>query len=86
MQGTEIRSLVQEDSTCDRADKPMDHSYWAGATTAEARLPGDHALQQEKPLQWEAQALSTKNNPLLTTAREKLGQQWRPSIAKKNFF
>ena len=29
MQGTQVRSLVQEDPTCRRATKPMRHNYWA---------------------------------------------------------
>ena len=31
MQGTGVRSLVQEDSTCHRASKPVPHNYWACA-------------------------------------------------------
>ena len=31
MQGTRVRSLVQEDPTCCRAPKPMCHNYWACA-------------------------------------------------------
>ena len=29
MQGTRVRSLVQEDPTCRRAAKPVHHNYWA---------------------------------------------------------
>jgi len=29
MQGTQVRSLVQEDSTCHGATKPVWHNYWA---------------------------------------------------------
>ena len=29
MQGTQVRSLVQEDPTCRRATKPMNHNYWS---------------------------------------------------------
>ena len=50
MQGTQVWSLVLEDSTCCSATKPVSHSYWA------------HVLQLlktthrgcEKPLLWEA--------------------------------
>ena len=31
MQGTQVRSLVQEDPTCHGATKPMHHNYWACA-------------------------------------------------------
>ena len=30
MQGTWVRSLVQEDPTCRGATKPVRHNYWAG--------------------------------------------------------
>ena len=42
MQGTLVRSLVQEDSTCSEATKPMHHNYWSLQSTA-------CAPQQEKP-------------------------------------
>ena len=90
MQGTQVRFLAQEDSTCHKASKPVQHNHWAHAlkptsfnywahvlqllkpmssraqelqllslcaTTTEAREPRAYALQQEKPWQWEAQAL-----------------------------
>ena len=64
MQGTRVQALVQEDSTCRGATKPVRHNYWAWepqllsprAITTEACVPRAHALQQEKPLQWEARA------------------------------
>ena len=49
MQGTRVRSLVQEDPTCRGATKPVHHNYWACA-------PRACAPQQEKPPQWEARA------------------------------
>ena len=76
MQGTQVQALVWEDPTCHRATKPMRHNYWAcalepmshnysarHATTTEAWVPRAHALQQEKPLQWEAQALQRRAAP-----------------------
>ena len=70
MQGTRVWALVQEDPTCRRATKPVHHNYWAWAlepahkpqlpsphaATTEACVPRAHALQQEKPPQWEARA------------------------------
>ena len=66
MPGTQVRFLVQEDSTCHEATKPMSHNYWACAP------------QQEKPLQWEARALqqSSPCSPQLEKAHAK---QQRPS-------
>ena len=68
--GHGVQSLVWEDPICHRATKPRHHNYWA------------RALQQQKPLQWEARA------PQL---EEICMQQWRHSTAKnkylkKNFF
>ena len=58
------QSLVQEDSACCRATKPVRHNYWHAcsgacepllmsrwATTTEGRMPEACAPQQEKPLQ-----------------------------------
>ena len=42
VQGTQLWSLLREDSICCRATKTTGHNCWACA------------LQQEKPLQWEA--------------------------------
>ena len=52
MQGTWIRSLVQEDSTCLRAAKAFTPQLLSLHTaTAEAHAFRAHALQQEKPPQ-----------------------------------
>ena len=56
--------------------EPVSHNYWSlRATTTEAHAPKAHALQQEKPVQWEAHA------PQLEKART---QQQRPNAAKNN--
>ena len=55
MQGTWVRALVWEDSTCRGATKPMCCNYWACesqllcpcATTTEAHVPKACALQRE---------------------------------------
>ena len=47
VQGTWIRSLVQEGSTCHRVTKPVGRNYWT-------MCPRGHARQQGKPPQWEA--------------------------------
>ena len=53
MQGTWAWSLVQEDSPCHGTIKPEHHNYSAWASRA-------HALQQEKPPQYEAHAPQQK--------------------------
>ena len=64
MQGIQVWSLVWEESTFCGATKLMCHNPWAC-------LPRACALQQEKPLQWEAGALS-EEQPLLAATRESL--------------
>ena len=99
VQGTRVRSLVQEDPTCHGAAEPIHHNCWAcalvpGAATTEpvcrnywnpcVREP--HA-PQEKPPQWEASTLQLESS-LLTIPREKPVQQLRPKDSQKsiNFF
>ena len=49
MQGTRVRALVWEDSTCRGATGPVSHNYWAWAS-------GACTPQQERPREWEARA------------------------------
>ena len=85
VQGTLVWSLLEEDSTCHEAAKPVHHSYWTCALepkshnywtctppTPEAGAPRAHAVPQEKPQQWEAQALQRETNSLLSVAGESL--------------
>ena len=69
MQGTLVRSLVEEDPTCLRAAKPADRNYRADsprAATAEARAPSARALQREKP------AHRKEEQPLPAASRQSL--------------
>ena len=82
MQGTWVWALVWEDPTCHGATKPMHHNCWActlepepqllntRATTTEAHTPRAHALQQEKPLQWEALTLQRRVAPARRNQRK----------------
>ena len=84
MWGTRVRSLVQEDPTCRRAAKPMWHNYGRSlrssahepqlpsprARTTEVHVPGAHAPQQDKPLQWEARAPQRRVAPALRNWRK----------------
>ena len=78
MQGTWVRSLVQQDSTCCGAAKPVCHNYWTCALepsgcnywahmpqVLKAVHPRACALQQEKPPQWEACAPQWRVAPTL---------------------
>ena len=55
MQGTQVRTLVQEDPTCLRATKPVRHNYWACApqllkpTHLEPVLCNNRSHCNEKP-------------------------------------
>ena len=53
-------------------------NYWI------PRAPMARALQQEKPLQWEACALQLESSPHSLQREKACKQQWRPSTAKNN--
>ena len=76
MQETWVQSLTGEDPTSCGAIKPICHNYWACALEPGSHNYGAHvpqllkpthpkacALQQEKPLKWEAQALQLESSP-----------------------
>ena len=70
---------------CLGATKPMHHNYWAH--TPKLLKPvgsGASALQQEKPRQWEAQALKLESSPHLLQLEKGWAQQKRPSMVKIN--
>ena len=48
MQGTQVQSLVQEDSTCLRTTKPIHHNYWS--LTLEPMFFNKRSYHNEKPL------------------------------------
>ena len=74
MQESQVQSLIQEDPTCCRAAKPVDHNYEPvleslGARAIEPTCPGACVPQQEKPLQGEAcapQLESRSHTPVKT--------------------
>ena len=74
MKGTQIQSLVQEDSTRSRATKPEYHNYWS-----------PHALEpvvgNERPLQWEAGAPQLEKTPHTATNTQQ-SQKERKKIFK----
>ena len=72
MQGTQVQSPVQEDSTCSRVESGQLSPYTTTskselqsleASTTEALLVTAHARQQDNPAQWEACALQLKSSP-----------------------
>ena len=71
MQGTWVWSLVQEDPTCHGATNLLYHNCWACA------------LQQQKPLQWEACALP-QSIACLPQLEKACTQQWSPLQSKIN--
>ena len=50
MQGTWVRALVWEDTTCCRATKPMCHNYWACTLETTSHNYRAHAPQLLKPV------------------------------------
>ena len=74
MQGTWVWSLVQEDSTCCGATKPLYHNYWTCTL-----LP---VLCNEKPPQWEAHAPQLESSPHSLQLEKPCVQQQRPRVAK----
>ena len=80
MQGTQVWSLVQEDSTSHGATKLMSHNYWV-------HMPRACAQQQAKPpLLTTLRSLGTATKePLLTTTRESYrAKQQRHSAAPQD--
>ena len=65
----------------------MHHNYWASALEPVyhnywARVPRARAVQQEKPLQWEAR--TPQRSPCSAVLEKACIQQGRPNAAKKN--
>ena len=67
IQGVAVQLIVREDPTCHSATKPMLHNYWS-------QHPRAHAQHQEKPPQWEAQALQQQRN---SAAKNKLKREFK---------
>ena len=66
----------------DYALEPGNLDYWAHVPQLlKPSCPRAHALQQEKPPQWEA-CTPQRRVVTLATTREKPVEQWRPSIAQ----
>ena len=64
--GTQVWSLVWEDSTCCRAAKQTHWNYWS----------------TQKPPQWEACALQLESSLCSLQLEKARVQQWRPSTVK----
>ena len=77
VQGTWVWSRIREDFTCCRATKLVCHNYWA-------RVPKTCALQQKKPLLWEACARQLEGSPCLLQL-EKTHEERRPSATKNKY-
>ena len=83
--GTRVQSLVQEDSTCRRAAKPVCHSFWACALGLVNHNCWSLCTQSlcsatRKPLQWEAHAMKSSLRSL--QPEKARARQQRLSTAK----
>ena len=96
MQGTRVRALVREDSTCHGATKPVHHNCWACAPEPVSHnywvrvpqllkpvCPRACAPQQEKPLQWEARPLQWRAAPALCNSRKPVHSNEDPMQPKR---
>ena len=81
MQGTWVQSLVREDPTRHRATESVHPNYWDAVLELQ---PKACALQQEKPLQWEACTLQLERNPCSPQLETAHTQQERASAAKND--
>ena len=87
MEGTQVQSLVRENSACHGAFKPVHHNYWA------------HALEPARHTNWSPCAWSlysitrevtpvrslstaTKSSPLSPQLEKACAEQWGPSAVK----
>ena len=78
MQGTQVPSLDQEDPTCCRAANPVHRNYWAWVLRA-------CALQQEKPLQWDARTRQGRVAPACQHQRKPVCGNEDPEQPKIKF-
>ena len=62
MQGTQFWSLVQENSTCHGATKPMGHNYWAYALEPVSRNFWAHVPQLLKPMRLETMLCNKRSH------------------------
>ena len=87
MQGTRVRALVREDSTCRGATKPVRHNYWACALEPMshnywARAPRALALQQREATAMRSPCTATKSSPCSPQLEKAHVQQQRLNAAK----
>ena len=75
MQGTQVRSSVQEDSTYGEAPEPMSHSYWAHARWSLCSTESE-ATAMISP------ARGLEGSPCLPQLEKANEQQQRPREAK----
>ena len=96
MQGTWVRALVQEDTTCHRATKPVCHNYWACALEPMSHNYWALVPQLVKPAHLEPvlhnkrshrnqePRTATKSSPRSPQLEKAPVEQRRPNTAKIN--
>ena len=91
---TQVGSLVWDDPTCCRANKPMHHNYRSCAWEVQLLKPTCPGVcaSQEKPPQWEAQApqleksLSSKEYPAQPKINKIIFKKLTLTLALSNAF
>ena len=79
IQGTRVRLLVWEDSTCHRATEPMHHDYWDWMLQLPKPMPIELTLRSRRSLH-----TARRNQPCSLQVEKACAQQRRPSTAKIN--
>ena len=82
MQGTRVQSLIQEDSTCCRATKPLYHHHWARALPLLSFMCLQPGLHKREATAIRSLCTAMKSSPCSPWLKKAHMQQWRPSTAK----
>ena len=87
MQGPWVQSLVQKDSTCCKAVKPVHHNYWACVLeplncNSWSLCTLESVLRNKKPPQWEARTLQWRVAPTCWNQRKTMHSDEDPAQSK----
>ena len=80
MQGTWVRALVREDSTCHGATKPVHHNYWA--CVPQLLKPASLRSATREATAMRSPRTATKSSPYSPQLEKARTQQRRPNAAK----
>ena len=89
MQKTQVWSLVQEDSTCLGATKPVYHNYWAcalepGSHNYCAQVPYSPYTATREDIMMRSLSTAMKNSPYSPQPEKSPSSNWDPAQPKIN--